>query len=118
MMEVRSYLETVSIQDTADAKEAMLEANFSAAETAALRRGRVATISGNLAIKRAVKALLQDNGFANVLEKEIEVMRDAKGAPRVLFHVQGISTEQVRVSLSHTRGTAYGVAVYAWEQDG
>ena len=118
IMEVRSYLETVSIQDTAGAKEAVLEANFSAGEMKRLRRGRVATICGNLAIKRAVKALLRDNGFASLPEKEIAVGRDEDGAPSVLFHARGISSEKVRVSLSHTRCTAYGIAVYEQERDG
>ncbi len=58
MTEVRSYLETISIADTVAEKEAVFQANFSAGEAALLKQGRVATMCGNLAIKRAVKMLL------------------------------------------------------------
>jgi phosphopantetheinyl transferase (holo-ACP synthase) len=110
-------LEAVSISDIARDKEAVLEAYFSRREREKIKNGRVATIGGNLAVKRAAKKVLSASGFSGLVEKTIEIGRGKNGAPEVIFHRDDILDEKVRVSISHTKDTAYGLAVYETGKD-
>jgi phosphopantetheinyl transferase (holo-ACP synthase) len=116
--EVHSCLETVSISDIESDKEAVLEAYFTRRESEKLKEGTIATMCGNLAVKRAAKKVLSAGGFSGLVEKAIEIGRNKNGAPEVTFHRDDFPGEEVRVSISHTKDFAYGLAVYeTWKDD-
>jgi phosphopantetheinyl transferase (holo-ACP synthase) len=116
--EVWSCLEAVSTKDTARDTGAVLEAYFTGREIEKIKDGRVETICGNLAVKRAAKKVLFAGGFSGLSEKSIEIGRGKDGAPQVIFCRDDIAGEEIRVSISHTRDTAYGLAVYeTWKDD-
>jgi phosphopantetheinyl transferase (holo-ACP synthase) len=110
-------LEAVSIKDTARDIEAVLKATFTKWEIEKIKDGKVETICGNLAVKRAVKKVLTTGGVSGLVEQAIEIGRSKSGAVEVLVHGNDITHNGLRVSISHTKDTAYGLAVYVTEQD-
>ena len=117
MNKVRSCLEAVSITDTARNKEALLAACFTKREMEKIQDGKLETIGGNLAAKRAVKKVLGMGGVSDFAPQSIEIGRSNNGAVEVLVHGYDNADNALRVSISHTKHTAYGLAVYQTGQD-
>jgi phosphopantetheinyl transferase (holo-ACP synthase) len=117
MNKVRSCLEAISIKDTARDKEALVEGCFTKREIAKIQDGKLETICGNLAVKRAVKKVLGDGGISSFAPQAIEIGRSNNGAVEVLVHGYDNADNALRVSISHTKETAYGLAVYETGQD-
>lgn len=88
---------------------------FTAAEQAQCG-GRAASLAGRFAIKEAVGKAL-GTGIGDVAWKDIEVLNDERGRPRLTLHnaAERLAAEQGlqhwAISLSHTRTYAVGVAV-------
>lgn len=112
---VLSFLGTVEIAHVKQSLGAMLEADFSEQERAALGGRSVQSVAGFLALKRAVMALARSVGAGSHLsERDVELSHDANGAPVVLSVGAGAGAGilgRLRVSISHTSTTAYGLAV-------
>ncbi|MCP4199154.1 MAG: hypothetical protein GY762_18575 [Proteobacteria bacterium] len=117
MNKVWSCLEAVSIKDTAGNIEAVLKATFTKREIEKIQDGKVETICGNLAVKRAVKKVITTGGVSGLVEQAIEIGRRKNGAVAVLVHGNDLTHNALRVSISHTKDTAYGLAVYQTGQN-
>lgn len=83
---------------------------------AATRRDRDAHLAGRFAAKEAVLKVLGTGWGTGVAFREVEVVREPSGAPRVVLH--GAAADRARelglvgvlLSISHTRSDAYAVA--------
>ena len=111
--EVRSFLETIPIEEVERDRAALLAAHFSDRERQALAARSARSVAGDLALKRALVSLAAARG-ATRAERDFEIGRAANGAPCVLSAPPGFSYAPggpVLVSISHGKRTACGLAV-------
>jgi len=109
--------EAVASADIAEitaSRAALLHACFSADERAHLSGRPDATIAGFLAVKRAwldLAARFADGTACT--ERDIELSHSANGAPIVIRAHGPVDAARLRISVSHTRDTAYAVVCMA-----
>jgi phosphopantetheinyl transferase (holo-ACP synthase) len=106
---VYTFLEAVSIAEVEKNRPAIALRSFTAAERAELSGRRAQTMAGFLALKRALVRLASSvYGDASLCEKDFVLAHRANGAPHCLRVPPACAG--VRVSVSHTRDWAYGLA--------
>jgi len=113
-MTVRTFLESVPIDDLRHDASGVLDDNFSKDERDALG-GAVRTKAGFLALKKALVALaahLQPDRETSTAD--IILGHGPGGEPRVIDAPFSLDCEPgvLKVSISHDSTTAYGLAVY------
>ena len=80
------------------------------------RKGNPLSASGNFAAKEAIAKAL-GTGFGVVKWTEVEVLRDAKGAPYVLLHGKALEIfehmggRKIWISISHSKEYAVAQAI-------
>jgi holo-[acyl-carrier protein] synthase len=95
--------------------ERFLNRVYTAAEQAYCR-GRAPQLAGRFAAKEAVSKAL-GTGIRRIHWRNIEVLPNRAGAPRVTLHgpalarFQGLGLASIEVSISHSRENAVAVAV-------
>jgi phosphopantetheinyl transferase (holo-ACP synthase) len=120
-MTVRTAIETFPIPSPGAAWDALDAAAFSPAEREEAEALPARTAAGRLALKRAVRALLEELSGASVPLDAIRVRSGAGGRPEVSL-AEGADERaaevcrRVRASISHSRRTALGAA--AAEEEG
>ena len=110
---VRSFLETVPVQEVERERDAILAAHFSDRERQTLAARSARSAAGDLALKRAlarVAAALE----LPCAERDFEIGRAANGAPCLLAVPEGFPAAPGRpvfISIAHGKQTACGLAV-------
>ena len=108
---VFSFLEAVSIAEVEKDRAAIEQRSFTRAERAELSGKRAQTAAGFLALKRALVRLASSvSGDAPLCEKDFVLTHDKNGAPRCAAIPPACAG--ARISVSHTREWAYGLAAY------
>lgn len=107
---VRTRLESLEIAAVALRRDEVAASAFGAEEISGLGARRVQSLAGALALKRALAALWADAGLGAAEPRDFAVGHLESGAPRLLAAPDGIDPGLVRVSISHTRVWAYGLA--------
>jgi len=109
----------VRIADVVRDRAALTAACFTPDELAEIPAGRPQTLAGSLAVKRALVQLAAALGEpVQVAEKDFVLSHDRRGAPRLVSAPAPVGPAvparlaDVRISISHTREWAYGLAVY------
>jgi len=109
---IRSVLVTLDIKEIQH--DPLLDTYFSAEEQAELSTRHIRSTVGSLALKRAVLHLLFQGKDGGLTEKDIVLGRRPNNRPVLLFLPDrpGLSlSNTLFLSISHTRSTAYGLAV-------
>lgn len=104
---IRSTVVSLDIDEVERNRRPLLDAHFSAAERRELAERHVRSTAGRLALKRAVCVLLQDR--LPLAERDIVIRRLPKGPPELAVDLE--IAGRLFVSISHSRKTAYGLAV-------
>jgi phosphopantetheine--protein transferase-like protein len=109
---VRSRFETIAIEAAASDRARIEEEHFRDAEIADLGNRRVQSLAGALALKRALVALWAEaaGGAAPARPRDFGIGHLGSGAPLLVSAPPGLDPARVRVSISHTREWAYGLA--------
>jgi len=115
---VRSAVGSVQIAEVAARREELLREQCTGDERSELAGRHVQSLAGSLALKQALVVLLGGpRGADDVRPSEIEIRRRADGAPTVTRLPAALQTgglavpPTLRVSISHTRDAAVGLAV-------
>lgn len=110
-----SALEILSIEDVESEREGILRRCFSPEERAEVGDRRVQTTAGFFAAKRALVRLFERLGRAGaVRESDFVLTHRDNGAPGIVAAPGDPRPElDLRVSISHTKRFAYGLAVAA-----
>jgi phosphopantetheinyl transferase (holo-ACP synthase) len=109
---IRSVLVNLDIKEVQH--DPLLGTYFSAEEQAELSARHIRSTVGSLALKRAVLHLLTKGKDSSLSEKDIVLGRRPNDRPVLLFLPDrpGLSLPRTFfLSISHTRSTAYGLAV-------
>jgi phosphopantetheinyl transferase (holo-ACP synthase) len=107
----RARLATLSVAAAEAGRRRIEQRHFSPAELGDLGNRRVQSLAGALALKRALVALWAAAGCDAAVEpREFELSHHDSGAPRLVAAPRGLALADVLVSISHTRGWAYGLA--------
>jgi phosphopantetheinyl transferase (holo-ACP synthase) len=104
---IRSILVSLDIEEVQRNRDALLDTHFSPEERAELAARHIRSTAGRLALKRAVLGLLPDR--PQLTEKDI-VLKRLPNCPPLLVSVLD-PPGNLFLSISHTRNTAYGLAV-------
>lgn len=83
---------------------------FSADELNHLKNRTVSTGAGFIALKSALKKLLSETDECSVNIKDIELDHNEDGAPVIKSLPQKMNPEDYKVSVSHTKEEAIGLA--------
>lgn len=110
---LRSALEVLAIADVEREREELSERCFSPGERAEVGGRRVQTTAGFLAAKRALVRLWGELGCGTPRERDFVLTHRPSGAPAVASAPGLPPGLELRVSISHTRQHAYGLAVAA-----
>jgi phosphopantetheinyl transferase (holo-ACP synthase) len=117
-MRIRSFVETISLAETANNRMVLESGCFTERESSSSLS--LKTLAGLVCIKKAVCAALAERVFGlAALEKEIVLGHDANGAP-MIKEMPAAAQRKIRslcVSLSHTKDLACGCAVIEEEAD-
>lgn len=109
---LHSVLVTLDIREVAG--DPLLETYFTPEERAQLRPRHIRSTAGSLALKRAVLQLLSNGKDGILVEKDIVLSLRPKAGP-VLLSLSDRSGDVLPgtlfLSISHTKSTAYGLAV-------
>lgn len=109
--EVRLFLESVAVARVAADRERIAAAAFTAAEIAAIDGRRVQTLAGLFALKKALVALYRHAAPAVPCQPvDFVLAHRESGAPYLAFAPPLPGGAPPAVSISHTRGWAYGLA--------
>ena len=111
---VRSVLVTVDIEEVRCNRDAFLDACFTDEERAELSARHIRSTAGRLALKRAVRQLVAGWKALVLTEKDIVLGRGPNGRPVLLSlgdRPTGLVPDSLFLSISHTKSTAYGLAV-------
>ncbi|MCJ7601696.1 MAG: hypothetical protein MUO63_09375 [Desulfobulbaceae bacterium] len=111
---IRSVLVTLDIVEVQCNREAFLDAFFCTEEREELKTRNVRSTAGRLALKRAVLHLLSEGKDRVLTEKAIVLGRQPNGRPALLSagdRPTGSLSNNLFLSISHTKSTAYGLAV-------
>ena len=119
------FLETVAIKEVHDDVEGALTANCSHREICWLKTAPVQTVAGQVALKTALVTLVA-HCFDTIALKpqQVEIFRHPDGAPHLAPAADlpaaliDALTTRVRVSISHTREYAVGLAVLSGPNKG
>jgi len=119
---ISSFLEIVVIEQVKAEWSSISKTCFSEGEIEELSSRPFQSAAGMVALKRALVALAASRGnAAGLAERDFTLCHDARGAPRLeavpdaLSAGAGSGSLKVRLSLSHTRKHACGLAVLAEE---
>ncbi len=106
-----SRREALEVAAVSAGRERIEEEHFSRPEIADLGSRRVQSLAGFLALKRALVGLWSDAGAAApAAPRDFHLGHHASGAPRLVAAPEGVVLANVRISISHTRKWAYGLA--------
>ena len=109
--EVRLFMESVAIAAVTADREKIAAADFTPGELAAIAGRRVQTMAGFLALKKALVALYGTVAPAIPCRPiDFVLAHRASGAPYLAFAPPIPGDPLLAVSVSHTRGWAYGLA--------
>ena len=122
---VISAIKEISIGQCENGREAYLAAYFTDGERGAAQGRPAQSIAGICAVKQALAALCRSLCTEGIFrEKAFEIVHTPDGAPRIGrfpdFSVgnRTYTKETFSISISHTRATAYGLAVVQERIDG
>jgi phosphopantetheinyl transferase (holo-ACP synthase) len=113
-----SWLETVDIAQVKASRADWIARHFDAEEAGQLDGMRDQTLAGFVAVKRALCGVGREALGLHAAASQFHLDREESGAPRLRACVglDGESAERfargVHISLSHSRTTAYGLAVW------
>ena len=119
---VTTYVCVVRIAEVRDQAAELLARHFAPEEAAGLAVKPAQSLAGALALKRALVQLFREaDPRAEVTERDFHLTHDGDGAPRVIGWPgsarAAVAPCAVRVSISHSRTTACGVAAYQEDRD-
>ncbi len=100
------------IDEVEKVRDSIFETAFTTVERNFLAPRHIRSTAGWLALKKSIIQLAGENGRGSLSEKDIEITCLADGRPVIA----GITSPAIQpgdlfVSISHTRTTAYGLAV-------
>lgn len=104
---IKSMLVSIDIEEVERDRDTLLDTHFSPEERAELATRHIRSTAGRLALKRAVLGLLSDR--PQLTEKDI-VLKRLPNCPPLMVSVLD-PPGNLLLSISHTRNTAYGLAV-------
>ena len=81
------------------------------------RHDRTAFLAGRFAAKEAIIKALSTLDRANLGYREIEIINDKKGIPRVSILKKGFENIDIRLSLSHSQDTAIAFTIVTLRTD-
>jgi hypothetical protein len=110
---IKSVLVSIDIEEVRGNLDSLLDACFSTEEQMELGTRHIRSTAGRLALKRAVLHLLSDRKGRIPTEKDIVLGRLPNGRP-VLVSMPD-PPKNLFLSISHTRSTAHGLAVFQEE---
>jgi holo-[acyl-carrier-protein] synthase len=113
---VTSFLEIVSLASVKRAKSDLVRRNFSPRKTEKLNSAPLQTIAGVIALKKALVKMITAVCGKRMSGKDIVLSHDKNGAPRLIAmpEIAGVGMpdkKNIRISVSHTKTHAYGLAV-------
>ncbi len=106
----------LTIDKVSNNQDHLLAQHFHPGEREELENSHVRSMAGWLAVKQAILKVLEEVSCCRD-EKNIELSRSSNGRPWIknIYDPHGSPlklTSRVTISISHTRITAYGMAVY------
>lgn len=112
-----SVVTTIPISEVEENCEHILSSFFNDGEKEELSTRHIRSTAGWLVLKQALCTLLQQMQVQQLSEKDFTLKRTTTGRPyihdiNIEPHEKNTLTEKLFVSISHTRTTAYGMAVY------
>lgn len=111
-----TVVSSIPIAEVEKQKE-MYQAYFNEQEKSDLNKRHIRSSAGWIAAKHAICKLLGQQNIEISAAKEIELSREKNGRP-VIRHLKSSRhdvhdlKENIFISISHTKTTAYGMAVY------
>ena len=107
----------ITIEEVEKECEHILSTSFTAAEKNALAPRHIRSTAGWFVLKKALCRLLDQLNIAHLSELDFSLVRSETGRPCIEnINIDSIDekklTQQLFVSITHTRTTAYGMAVY------
>lgn len=114
---VTSMVEMVDIDEVKNNRRAILDSCFNPEEQNELARRHVRSTAGVLALKQALCSLVYQMTGQALIKKDFLISRLATGRPVLKSMPAHLSSSSFRyrnlfLSISHSRQTAYGLAVY------
>lgn len=118
-----SMVKMIDISDVKNNYLTLLESSFAPEEREELASRHIRSTAGVLALKKALAALINEITNHSVNIRDCHISRSKTGAPVLLslpeqLNRSPLNTSNVFVSISHSRQTACGLAVYQEETDG
>jgi phosphopantetheine--protein transferase-like protein len=118
--EVVSVIDVVTLADIEDRVDELLRTSFSRTERARFEKRPIQAIAGQIALKTAVCQLARETlGAGHIAPRDIDIAREAGGSPAIRnastpdAAVNEALESRVRVSISHSRTRAVGLAALA-----
>ncbi len=116
-------MEMVNIQEIQNNHRYVLDSSFSPEEQLELAKRHIRTTAGILALKKALCILILKATGHTVDQKELTITRLTSGKPSLgswptSLSASNLQAEHLFLSISHSRTTAYGLAVYQEPVDG
>lgn len=121
--QVFSVMEMVDIQEIQNSYQTVLDSSFSPEEQLELAKRHIRSTAGVLALKKALCGLILETTDRTVEEKELIITRLKSGKPSLVTWPDSLSASSLQIdnlflSISHSRTTACGLAVYQEPADG
>lgn len=112
-----TVIASIAIADVEKNLACIHSENFNDNEVEELSKRHVRSTAGWLVLKQALCKLLKQLQIAQVTEKDFCLKRTQAGRPYIddinITHTEGLELlEKLFVSISHTKTTAYGMAVF------
>jgi len=119
---VSSVVEMVNIAEVWENRRAILDSSFDQAEEEELAERHIRSTAGVLALKKAIRTLIHLKTGHYLHEKNLLISRLPTGGPilKSVANPPKLSSFEWRklfLSISHSRQTAYGLAVYQGAAD-
>lgn len=114
---VTSVLKMVDINEVKNNRQAILESDFQMEERNTLAGRHVRSTAGILALKHALCTLLHQITGLSIDKKDWQIAWSATGRPEIHSSPSRLNSssflqQNLFLSISHSRKTAYGLAVY------
>jgi len=114
---VSSVVEMVDIDEVKNNRQAILHSSFSPEERKELEKRHVRSTAGVLALKQAICSLIYQTTGHSLNKKDCFISRLENGQPFLKslpghLSISSLRHQNLFLSISHSKRTAYGLAVY------
>ncbi len=114
---ISSVIEMIDIDKVKDNLLTILDSSFHSVEQKELDKRHIRSTAGVLALKQAICSLIHNTTGLSLERKNVLISRSTTGAPILQSLPDTLKTSSfdhrnLFLSISHSRKTAYGLAVY------